>query len=247
VSRNLRTVVFAAGAAGLAALLGWGVAGLPAFGDYAHAYGLVLTHVEPAQRHAANVVAAVVFDYRGFDTVGEELILFAAVMGTALLLRERREEDTRGVRDRVESDAVRAVGLVAVPVVVLLALDLVAHGYLTPGGGFQGGVVAAAGLALVYLAGEWRAARRAAPVPLVDGAEAAGAAGFVVVGFAMLLAGGAFLENLVPLGTFGRLTSSGEIAIVNWCVGLEVCAAFVLLFLEFLEEVVGTRQEDGEA
>jgi multicomponent Na+:H+ antiporter subunit B len=247
VSTRARTLLFAAGAAGLAALLGWGVAGLPAFGDYSHAYGLVLVHVEPTERHAANVVASVVFDYRGFDTLGEELILFAAVMGTALLLRERREQETRGVRDRIESDAVRAVGLLAVPAVVLLAIDVVSHGYLTPGGGFQGGVVAAAGLLLVYLAGEWRAMRRAAPVPLVDGAEAVGAGGFVVVGLAMLIAGGAFLENLVPLGKMGVLTSAGEIPIVNWCAGLEVSAAFVLLFMEFLEEVMGTRKQDGDA
>ena len=102
-------------------------------------------------------------------------------------------------------------------------------------------------LLLVYLAGDWRAFRHCGPEPFVDAGGAAGAAGFVVVGLAMLAAGGAFLENLLPLGTFGKLTSGGEIPIVNWCVGLEVCAAFVLLFLEFLEEVVGTRKEDGEA
>ena len=33
-------------------------------------------------------------------------------------------------------------------------------------------------------------------------------------------------------------------ALVNWCAGLEVSAAFVLLFLEFLEEVMGARKED---
>ena len=47
------------------------------------------------QRHTANVVTAVVFDYRGFDTMGEEFILFAAVSGVVLLLRE-----TRGARER---------------------------------------------------------------------------------------------------------------------------------------------------
>ena len=242
MSPRARAAVFLIGAAGLAALLGWGIAGLAPFGDFAGAYGTLLPHVEPQGRHAANVVAGVVFDYRGFDTLGEELILFSSVMGVALLLREVREEDTRGVTDRMQSDAVRAVGLVAVPVVVLLSLDLIAHGYLTPGGGFQGGVAAAAGLLLVYLAGDWRAFRHCGPEPFVDAGGAAGAAGFVVVGLAMLAAGGAFLENLLPLGTFGKLTSGGEIPIVNWCVGIEVSAAFVLMFLEFLEEVMAARR-----
>ena len=43
--------------------------------------------------HATNVITAVNFDYRGFDTLGEEFILFAAVLGLALLLRERRDEE----------------------------------------------------------------------------------------------------------------------------------------------------------
>src|SRR5438105_1700814 len=238
MSPRARLGVFVVAALGLAMLLGWGVAGLPGFGDFHGAYGTLLPHSAPSERHTANIVAAVVFDYRGVDTIGEELILFCAVMGVALLLREVREQDTRGVVDREQSDALRAVGLVAVPVVVLLALNLIAHGYLTPGGGFQGGVAAAAGLLLVYLAGEWRAFRLSYPDRLIDPAEATGAGGFLVVGLAMLLAGGAFLENLLPLGTFGKLTSGGAIPIENWCVGLEVSAAFVLLFLEFLEEVM---------
>ena len=41
-----------------------------------------------------NVVAAVLFDYRGLDTLGEATVLFAAVMGVLLVLRagEKKEE-----------------------------------------------------------------------------------------------------------------------------------------------------------
>ena len=34
---------------------------------------------------ANNIVAAVVFDYRGFDTLGEATVLFAAVLGIGIL------------------------------------------------------------------------------------------------------------------------------------------------------------------
>lgn len=34
-----------------------------------------------------NVVTAVVFDYRGYDTLGEATVLFTAVIGVALILR----------------------------------------------------------------------------------------------------------------------------------------------------------------
>ena len=41
-----------------------------------------------------NVVTSVVFDYRGFDTLGEATILFTAVTGVLLLLRtEKRKKE----------------------------------------------------------------------------------------------------------------------------------------------------------
>ncbi len=39
-----------------------------------------------------NVVAAVLFDYRGFDTLGEATILFTAVTGVLLLLRASKHK-----------------------------------------------------------------------------------------------------------------------------------------------------------
>lgn len=37
---------------------------------------------------ANNVVTAIVFDYRGYDTLGEATVLFVAVIGVALILRK---------------------------------------------------------------------------------------------------------------------------------------------------------------
>jgi multicomponent Na+:H+ antiporter subunit B len=64
------------------------------------------------------VVTAVNFDYRGFDTMGEEFILFASVVSVALLLRAQRGEteqrdpqDARAGRAGEFSEAVRVMGL----------------------------------------------------------------------------------------------------------------------------------------
>ncbi len=40
-----------------------------------------------------NVVTAIVFDYRGFDTLGEATVLFAAVVGVLALFRKLREDE----------------------------------------------------------------------------------------------------------------------------------------------------------
>ncbi|TFH35456.1 MAG: hypothetical protein E4G93_03725 [Dehalococcoidia bacterium] len=41
---------------------------------------------------ANNAVSAVVFDYRGYDTLGEATILFTAVTAVAMLFRRRKDE-----------------------------------------------------------------------------------------------------------------------------------------------------------
>jgi multicomponent Na+:H+ antiporter subunit B len=241
VSARTRLWLFLVAGAGLAALLGWGVAGLPAFGDYHGPYGLVLNQVALGERHTTNVVAAVVFDYRGFDTLGEELMLFASVTAVALILREAREEDAKQIVDPMRNDTIRAAGLAAVALVVLLGLYVVAFGYLTPGGGFQGGVVLALGLLLVYLAGDHRSYRRLTPARVVDVFEGGGAAAFVALALGALAGGLAVQQNFLPLGKIGVLTSGGSIPLLNWATAIEVAAAFVLLFGEFLEEVMAER------
>jgi multicomponent Na+:H+ antiporter subunit B len=238
MTRRARTRLFLAGGGGLAALLGWAISGLPAFGDYPGPYGLVLNRVELGQRHATNVIAAIVFDYRGFDTMGEEFILFTAVAGVALLLRQVREEDAKRVRVEVRSDAVRALGLAFVPVGVLLALFVITFGYITPGGGFQGGAALALALVLVYLAADHASYRKLTPTPVVDFFEGFGAGAFVALGLGTLVAGLAYQENFLPLGTIGLLTSAGSIGLLNVATAIEVTAAFLLLFAEFLEEVM---------
>jgi len=40
---------------------------------------------------ADNAVTSVVFDYRGFDTLGEATVLFTAVAGVMLLFRRRKK------------------------------------------------------------------------------------------------------------------------------------------------------------
>src|ERR687886_2779168 len=106
MTRRTRLTVFGVAACGLGALLFWSLAGVPDFGHYHWPYGMVLNHVVVAERHTTNVVGATVFDYRGFDTLGEEIILFTAVLGVAMLLREHERDEHGDPGDAVESDGV---------------------------------------------------------------------------------------------------------------------------------------------
>jgi multicomponent Na+:H+ antiporter subunit B len=233
VTRRTRIAIFlpALGIFGL--LLAWSLVALPDFGHYRGPYGYVLNRVAVPERHMSNVVTATVFDYRGFDTLGEEFILFVAVMGVVLLLR--REEHGKS-NEEIGSPGVRIGGVLAVGVSVLVALWLVAFGFVTPGGGFQGGAALASSVLLVFLVSTWRAWSRTASEQVLDPFEGIGVGGYAVVGVLALVNGLPFLTNLLDPGLTGTLRSGGSAVLVNWFAGLEVAAALLLLFGQFLEE-----------
>jgi multicomponent Na+:H+ antiporter subunit B len=238
MTRRLRIAMFAPAIAVLGGLLAWSLVAIPKFGDYRGPYGYVLNRVVVPERHMSNVVTSVVFDYRGFDTMGEEFILFIAVTGVVLLLRGegRDDQDPREMSDAIGSDGVRVGGVLAVGASVLVALWLIAFGFVTPGGGFQGGVALAAGLLLVFLSASYGSWSGVASDTILDPFEGVGAGGYVVVGLAALIGGMPFLTNMLGPGVSGTLWSGGSATFVNWAAGMEVAAANLILFSEFLEE-----------
>jgi multicomponent Na+:H+ antiporter subunit B len=238
VSRRVRIALFVPAIAVLAVLLTWSLVAIPHFGNYRGPYGFVLNRVVLPERHMTNVVTATVFDYRGFDTMGEEFILFIAVTGVVLLLREHEREDHDELDDEIGSDAVRVGGSLAIGVCLLVALWLIAFGFVTPGGGFQGGVALASSLVLVFLVASYTSWAGVASEQWLDPFEGVGAGGYVVVGLAALIGGMPFLMNLLGPGTPGTLYSGGSAPFVNWAAGMEVAAANLILFTTFLEAYI---------
>jgi multicomponent Na+:H+ antiporter subunit B len=72
-----------------------------------------------------------------------------------------------------------------------------------------------------------------------------GAAGYAAIGFLGLITGGAYLENVLWLGTPGQLNSGGTITLINLSTGLEVAGGFVLLLYAFLEQTLEIRLRGG--
>ena len=240
MTRRARSLVALAALGVLGAVLVVAVTGLEPFGHYPGPYGDVLAKVVPDERHTGQLVAATVFDYRAFDTLGEEMILFAAVCGCAALLRVLRSEHAgEGAPGRpVPSFAARAMAAALVGPVTVLGVYVIVHGHLTPGGGFSGGVVVAGALLLAYAGGQGLRLRRVGSITLLEGTEALGAAGFLALALAGLIAAGTLLKNFLALGTSGMLLSAGTIPVGNVAVGLEVVGAVALVFAEFLEQAL---------
>lgn len=221
-----------------------GLAGLPAPGDARSAMAALIASTAVQARHATDVVATVTFDYRGFDTIGEELMLLAASVGVELLLRPLRDEALklrRAARIVAPSPSAatrwsaRQAGVLA----LVLGVALAAHGHVSPGGGFQAGVALGAATLCVYLASHLPGLRAVVPDHHAAIAEGAGAAAFVLLGGVSVATGGAYLENVLPLGTPGRLLSAGTIAVANLAVALAVGGSFATVLKEFVEQAVG--------
>ncbi|MEV6976885.1 MnhB domain-containing protein [Kitasatospora sp. NPDC093806] len=251
MSRAARLRLFLTGAAVLAAVLIAAADGLPAFGGPDHPYGDRAVEAGLARR-AANIVSSVNFDQRAFDTLGEESILFASVLGATMLLRLARDEHRRRPAPARVLPSTRLFGATLLPVALLTGGYLVAHGQLTPGGGFQGGVVLATALHLAYVAADYRVLRRVRPLAVLDVADALSAGAFAALGLIGLAAGAGYLANTLPLGTFGALFSGGLVPVVNAVVGVEVGSGVVVLLARFLDQAVevvpdraGARGTDG--
>jgi len=229
----------------------WKIAlAMPAFGYPEGPYGPAVNRLGPPLRHVSNMVSAVNFDFRGLDTLGEELMLVAAVTGAVLLLRGIRGEDLSarpGIRaGRLpvrRADSTVLIGRLAGPLVLLFGYYMAMHGMTTPGGGFQGGVALASGLLLIYIGEGYRAWRRLMRGPVLAAVEGGGALLFALAGFLPMVEGKAYMENVLPLGTFRDVLSGGLMLVENGGVGLAVAGGFAMLFLEFLEE---TRALDAE-
>ena len=246
MTRRVRLRVFIVVASVLAAVLVIGFAKLPHFGHAHELYGALLNRTELKLRHATDIVTALNFDIRAFDTLGEEFILFASVAGVALLLRQLRDEhEVKGQTPGIEehrfsgaSEGLRLASLVLIPLIVAFGAYLVFHGQLTPGGGFQGGVVLAAGPVAILLAGRYLSMKLVAPKKLLEMADSVGAAGYGMMGLAGLILTGIYLKNPLPLGAAGHLLSGGMMPINSLAVGLEVTGAFLLTWSEFLDQTV---------
>ena len=146
-----------------------------------------------------NVVNVILVDFRGFDTLGEITVLSAAGIGIVALARAGRRPGARGdgadrslrVRHLVVVDV--AVRLVF-PAVMVGSVYLLFAGHNQPGGGFVGGIVAGAAVALRYVAGgidDVRSLSRAHPWTVLG----AGLLVAVTTAIVPLVFGGAVLES----------------------------------------------------
>ena len=134
------------------------------------------------------------------------------------------------------SKIVRTLSNITFPFMMVFGLYVIAHGHLTPGGGFQGGAVAASGCAMLIVAYGSTWVFEKIKVSRLSAFESLGALGFIGVAFFGLIFGGYFfnnflvrtgiLFNIVPVTGFtgSEFNTAGVLPLMNFAVGVKVIA-----------------------
>lgn len=221
-----------------------GTSDMPQFGDPNNP---VQTHVGPhyieesyEEIHVPNVVTSVLASYRGFDTFGETVVIFAAGIGVLSLLgfskRKEEEENLSKSAPMYQHRILRVVGKVLIPPILLFALYVQFHGDFGPGGGFQAGVIFAAAIILYTMLFGLRAAEQVVKLPLVRLLAAVGVLLYGSVGIISFLNGKNFLDYsaLAPNAVSGQHYG---ILLVELGVGITVTAVMILVFFSFARRV----------
>ncbi len=170
----------------------------------------------------ANLVTAVVVSYRGLDTLGEVAVLFAATAGVTLLLGTKKKGGS--VTDLLEerrggSELLNTGAALLFPVLLLFGAYIFVHGHLTPGGGFQGGVVIASAFVLLLFIESDREFSHS----VLHSLEALSGAAYVLIGLIGLWFAAGFLDpRFLPSGEIGRLLSAGAIPLIYSLIGIKV-------------------------
>lgn len=126
------------------------------------------------------------------------------------------------------------------PLTAVYILYVILHGHLSPGGGFQGGVLMVALVALVYLGHGYERTVEAFSYHLLHKAEGYASIFYVALGLLGVAVGMQFAQNvLYQHGAVGDLYSTGTIFLMNVTVGIKVITgvgSIALLMLAALRE-----------
>ena len=230
------------------AALVYGTLDMPHYGDPDAA---IHQHVAPRYIEGAqtefgipNIVTNVLASYRGFDTLGETVVVLAATVGVLLLLSalriptdpqrfQRTPEESEGPVRMQDYAVLRIVSNLLIPFMLLFGLYVQFHGDFGPGGGFQAGVIFAAGLILHGLIFGLGPLRRVAPPVVLEMGLALGVLIYGGTGLASLLLEGHFLDYAVLDGHDPLHGRHLGILLVEAGVGITVTCAMVLIFYGF--------------
>ena len=126
------------------------------------------------------------------------------------------------------------------PLTLVYICYIILHGHLSPGGGFQGGVLVVGVILMLYFANGYEATAKTLSFNLLHEAEGVASVAYVALAMMGIAVGAQFCENILfTHGNIGDLYSSGTIFWMNLTVGIKVITgigSITLLMLGIAQE-----------
>jgi len=132
---------------------------------------------------------------------------------------------------------IRTITRVLVPFIQLFGLYIIVHGPISPGGGFQGGVVVGSSMILIALAYGLNEAEAMANHSRRIIMDCVGSLIYAGIGLLGIAAGGMFLQfNIIPLPFPPARINNIMIFLIGSAIGIHIMALVLSLFLHTAKE-----------
>jgi len=128
------------------------------------------------------------------------------------------------------SKIIRTIVQKLFPFIMLFGFYLISHGHLSPGGGFQGGVVLGTAIILLALSHNIEQTEKKFKSRWLIMLEKLGILTLIFLGFLGILLGYSFLSNFLPLGKPNQIASGGLMLLFNIAIGIKVAAGVSVIF-----------------
>lgn len=133
------------------------------------------------------------------------------------------------------------------PFILLYGCYLISHGHLSPGGGFQGGVIFGSAIILLGLVEGVKLTEKRFKEDILSLTKNIGMLIFILLGFAGMFLGYSFLSDFLPKGEVGTVPSAGLILFLNLIIGFMVGTGLAVIFYRSARfgsaELIGRKEE----
>lgn len=136
-------------------------------------------------------------------------------------------------------------GSLVIPITLILGAYIILHGHLSPGGGFQGGVILAGAISIYFISFGSEKVLKTFHLNRLKVSEDIGGIAFLLIASLGIIYGAAFFGNVIWKGTLGKLFSSGTIFLMNFAVGYKVLAGIGVLILIMIGTLKDDKDEGG--
>ena len=132
------------------------------------------------------------------------------------------------------------------PVAIVYMFYIILHGHLSPGGGFQGGVLMVALVALLYMGHGYEVTERLFLPEAMHHAEGGALVFYILIAMLGVFLGSVVCANVFALGGIGDLFSGGTIFWMGQAVAFDVMTASIVLVLGMLGVLLARDAHSGK-